>query len=164
MGTKADRAFNTNESVEMNVNAERLLRRIVSDDAADGLGLKKTAMATYDFEEHGGAISAIGLGVTIPDNAVIIRAWYDVLTTCITAGADAGSLAISVEGADDIVAATTVVAGGNVWDAGLHEAIPTGTIANSVKTTGAKEVIATIAVQAFTAGKLRVFFEYVVTG
>ena len=37
----------------------------VSAPAADGLGLLRVARATYDFAEHGGAIGAISLGVTL---------------------------------------------------------------------------------------------------
>lgn len=127
----------------------------------DGLSTYRTARATYDFAEHGGTIGAIGLGVTIPDNAIVTKAYYDVLTTCTSAGADAGTGAISVEGANDIVTATAISAGGNVWDAGIHAAIPDGAAANMVKTSAAREITFTIASQNFTDGKFVVFIEYV---
>lgn len=131
---------------------------------ADGLGVMKIARATYDFDEHGGAISAIGLGVTIPDNAIVCGGFIDVVTTCTTAAADAGTMAIHVQGANDIVTATAVSAGGNIWDAGLHPIVPKANTPEStgIKLTAAREITATIATQAFTAGKFTVFLYYLV--
>jgi len=129
---------------------------------ADGLQARRVARATYDFAEHAGAQGAIGLGVTLPDNAVAVRAWYEVLTTLESSG-DLATIAISAEGANDIVTATAINAGGDVWDAGFHEAIQDGTIAAAIKTSAAKEITATIAVEDVTAGKFIVFVEYVVS-
>jgi len=121
-----------------------------------------TVKAQYDFAELGGTIGAIGLGVTIPDNAIIMRAYVDVLTTCESA-ADTATIALHAEGADDIVAAIAINDGTNPWDAGLHEGIEDGTVANAVKTTAARELTATIAVQDLTAGKFNLFVEYVLS-
>jgi hypothetical protein len=71
-------------------------------------------------------------------------------------------MAISVEGANDIVTATAVSAGGNIWDAGIHDIIPDSTGSTAVKTTQARNVTATIAGQVFTAGKFNVWLEYVI--
>ena len=60
----------------------------VSAPGVDGLGLFRVARATYDFAEHGGAIGAINLGVTIPDNAIVCGGFIDVVTTCTTAAAE----------------------------------------------------------------------------
>ena len=130
--------------------------------AADGLGLFRVARATYDFAEHGGATGAIGLGVTIPDNAIVCGGFIDVVTTCTTAAADAGTMAIHVQTANDIVTATAVSAGGNIWDEGLHAIVPKANTPEStgIKLTAAREVTATIATQAFTAGKFTVFLYY----
>ena len=135
-----------------------------SAPAADGLGFLRVARATYDFAEHGGAISAIGLGVTIPDNAIVCGGFIDVVTTCTTAAADAGTMAIHVQSANDIVTATAVSAGGNIWDAGLHPIVPKANTPEStgIKLTAAREITATIATQAFTAGKFNVFLYYLV--
>ena len=128
----------------------------------DGLGNLRVARATYDFAVNGGAISAINLGVTIPDNAIVCGGFIDVITTCITAGADAGTMAISIQAANDIVSAVAVSAGGNAWDAGLHAIVPK---ANTPETTGIKltadrAITATIATQVFTAGKFVVYLYY----
>ena len=132
-------------------------------EPADGpMSLSRWAKAQYDFAVDGGAVSAIGLGVTIPDNAIIVGGFIEVITTCTTASTDGGTMAISVQGANDIVTATAVSAGGNIWDAGLHDIIPDSTGSTAVKTTAAREVTATIASHAFTAGKFNVWLEYVI--
>jgi hypothetical protein len=121
------------------------------------------ARAVYDFADVGGAIGAITSPVVIPNRAVIIGGFVSVITTCTTAGADAGSMAISVEGANDIVSAITVVNGANAWDAGRQAIVPKRNTpeSTSVKTTAARRVTFTIATQAFTAGKFVVYLEYV---
>tara|TARA_X000001382_G_scaffold129890_3_gene123080 strand:+ start:399 stop:935 length:537 start_codon:yes stop_codon:yes gene_type:complete len=132
-------------------------------EPADGpMSLSRWAKAEYDFAVDGGAISAIDLGVTIPDNAIIVGGFIEVVTTCTTASTDAGTIAISVEGANDIVTATAVSAGGNIWDAGIHDVIPDSTGSTAVKTTAARAVTATIASQVVESGKFNVWLEYVI--
>ncbi len=131
---------------------------------ADGLGFFRVARATYDFAEHGGAIGAINLGVTVPDDAVVCGGFVDVKTTCTTAGADAGTMALHVQGAGDIVAAIAVSDGTNPWDAGLKAIVPKANTPEStgIKLTAARAITATIAGQAFTAGKFTLFLYYLV--
>ena len=124
--------------------------------------VSRWAKAGWDFDADGGAIGAIDLGITIPNNAIIVGGFIEVITTCTTASTDSGTMAISVEGANDIVTATAVSAGGNIWDAGIHDIIPDSTGSTAVKTTSAKNVTATIASHAFTAGKFNVWLEYVI--
>jgi hypothetical protein len=133
----------------------------VSAPGADGLGMLRVARATYDFAEHGGAISAINLGVTIPDNAIVVGGFVDVVTTCTTAGADAGTMAIHVQTANDIVAAVAVSAATD-WDAGIRPIVPKANTPEStgIKLTANRAITATIATQAFTAGKFTVFLYY----
>ena len=132
-------------------------------EPSDGpFSLSRWAKAEYDFAVDAGAISAIDLGVTIPDNAIIVGGFIEVVTTCTTASTDSGTMAISVEGANDIVTATAVSAGGNIWDAGLHDIIPDATGSTAVKTSQAREVTATIATAAFTAGKFNVHLNYII--
>lgn len=119
--------------------------------------------ATYDFAVDGGAIGAIGLGAWVPDNAIIVDSMIDVITTLTTAGADAGTIAVSVEAANDIVAAIAVSDVSNPWDAGLQAGIPVGTVATAIKTTAKREITATIAVQAVTAGKFKVYLQYLLS-
>lgn len=129
---------------------------------ADGLSRVRVATATYDFAEHGGAVGAIDLGVTIPDNAIVLDGMVDVLTT-LTSSTDAATVALSVEGADDIVAAIAIDDVSAPWDAGLQAIVPLGTAATAVKTGAARAVTATIAEEAVTAGKFVVFLRYVLS-
>jgi len=121
------------------------------------------ARAEYNFAVDGGAIGAIASKTVIPKNAIIIGGFVDVLTTCTTAGADAGTMAISVESAGDIVSAIAVSNGANPWDAGRRAIIPKRNTpeSTSIKATAARRVTFTIATQAFTAGRLIVYLEYV---
>ena len=137
----------------------------ISSYAADGLHPKRIARATYDYAEHGGAISTIGLGVTLPDNAIVIRSWYEVITT-LTSATDAATIAIDIPTDDPggIVAAIAISDASNPWDVGLHEATQDGTVANaSVKTTSTRELSVTIGTEEVTAGKFVLFAEYMVS-
>ena len=134
--------------------------------SADGLHTKRIARATYSFAEHGGAVSTIGLGVTIPDNARVVRTWYEVITTLTSnSGTDGATvnLHIPTDDTDGLVAAVAISTG-TPWDAGLHDGIQTGTAATmSEKTTAARELSVTIGVEAIDAAGIVVFFcEYVV--
>src|SRR5688572_9982316 len=88
----------------------------------DGLTVPKIAVATFDPSANTGerTIAAHGLGVYLPDNAIITRAWVDVVTTFTSAGADAGTIALHAQAANDIVAAIAISDASNVWDAGIH--------------------------------------------
>ena len=123
-----------------------------------GLGAVR---ATYDFSVDGGAISAIGLGVTLPDNAIIVGGVVDVITT-LTSATDAATIALSANSADDLVAAIAISNVANPWDAGLQAIIPKSNTPEStgVKLTAAREITATIAVEAVTAGKFEVLLQY----
>lgn len=149
-------------------NAEEVA--VVLDDPAqflpgsslNGLQVAKIARATYDFAVDGGAIGAIGLGVTIPDNAIIKSAVYDVITT-LTSSGDTATIALHIQSADDVVIAVAIGTG-TPWDAGLRAAIPDGgLVTNMFKTTVPREITATIAVEAVTAGKFHLYVEYVVS-
>lgn len=131
---------------------------------ADGLGLLRVAKATFDPSATAGmrTIAAHGLGVTIPDNAIVCGGFVEVLTT-FTSATDAGTVALMVQGANDIVSAIAISNGGNPWDAGLHAIIPKANTPEStgIKLTAAREITATVAVEALTAGKATIFLAYV---
>lgn len=140
---------------------------------------KKVVKATFDATS-GKAIAAHNLGVYIPTGAIITNAFFDVRTTFTSAG-DTATIALSVEGADDLVAAIAINDVSNLWDAGVQ-----GTLAGSaalsvfhasnnptaiqmadsisdsyIKTTADRALTATVATQALTAGVLDLYVEYV---
>ena len=147
-----------------------------------GIQVTKVAMAIFDPSANTAQrpVGAYGLGVYLPDNAVITRAWVDVITTFTSAGADAGTIALHSQAANDIVSAIAISDASNVWDAGLHgsklgfPAIAGSTASDTalevaalfagsyLKLTAEREITATVAVQALTAGKAAIYVEYVV--
>ena len=151
----------------------------------DGLTVAKIAVATFDPSANTGerTIAAHGLGVYLPDNAIITRAWYEVITTFTSAGADAGTIAVKAQGANDLVSAIAISDGTDVWDEGFHGTLTAGTTtlseaapntrtqivnatdiaAGFIKTSAERELIVTVAGQALTAGKLVLYVEYVIS-
>jgi hypothetical protein len=140
----------------------------------------KVAVATYDVSGgDSGATAAHGLGVYIPDNAIITRAWVDVVTTFADGASDSATIALSVQGAGDLVAAIAISNASNVWDAGVRGtkvgafaldgnaltqvAMAAAGAATLIKTTAVREITATVATAALTAGKLNVFVEYLIS-
>ena len=144
-----------------------------------GNQVSQFAMATFDPSGVTGdrTIAAHGLGVYIPINAIITKVWYDVITT-LTSATDAATIALHLQTAGDLVAAIAISDATNVWDAGMHgskvgypnfgadaahdtavevAALFAGTF---VKMTAEREITATVAVEALTAGKVNVFVEY----
>jgi hypothetical protein len=122
-------------------------------------------------------VGAHGLGVYIPDNAIITKAYYDVGTT-FTSADDSATIALSILAADDLVAAIAISAANpGVYDAGIRDCLPGNyalsgdaasaivhaalVAASAIKMTSSKELTATVAVQPLVLGKLRLFVEYV---
>jgi hypothetical protein len=129
--------------------------------SADGdPGTLVVARARYSFAADGGAVGAITLlpSAAIPSGAIIINSFVEVLTAPTSGGA--ATIAVHVEGAGDIVAAAAI--SGAPWSTtGRKAGIPVSA-ATSVKTTAARNVTATIATAALTAGIFDVYLVYVV--
>ena len=129
----------------------------------EGTSRLKSAVATYSFARDGGATGAIVLsgvgaeGAVIPAGSVVTGGYLEVTTTCTSGGS--ATVAPHVEGAADILSA----ASGAVANltAGRKSVIPAGTGTTSVKTTVARNITATIATAALTAGAFRVVLFYV---
>lgn len=122
----------------------------------------KWVRARYSFAADGGAVGTIPLlgASLIPSGAVILGGFVDVVTPPTSGGA--GTLAISVEGAGDIVVAAAV--SGAPWSTtGRKNVVPAWTGATSVKTTQARDVSAVIAAFALTAGVVDVYLAYIET-
>jgi len=122
----------------------------------------KTARGEYNFALDGGAVGTIALmgAANIPLGATIIGGWIEVQTQLTSGGA--ATIAVQVEGAGDIVAATAVA----TWTAGLKKIVPGLTAAAdlsasaAVRTTAARDISIVIAAFALTAGKLSVCLLY----
>lgn len=134
-----------------------------SVQGADGIHPLQVAVATFDASIAGNqSIAAHGMGVTLPAYAIVVGGFFDVNTVFTSAGGNAGTIAISVEGANDIQ--TAAACSGAPYSTINRKAIvpksntPEST---SVKTTQAREITATVAGQVLTAGKLTVYLYFI---
>lgn len=125
------------------------------------MGSRKIARGLYEFALDGGAVGDITLrGDSLPSGAIILDSWVHVDTALTSGGA--ATVAIKTEGAADINAADAI--SGAPWSTtGAKRADLTATTA-PVKTTAARNIVATVATAALTAGKFSVIIEYVELG
>jgi hypothetical protein len=131
-----------------------------------GIGVMQCAIAVFDPSGNAAHLTqaAHGLGVTIPDNAVIVGGFVDVNTTfeSTAGGTDKATIALHVESANDFVSAVAIETG-TPWDAGRQAAIPKINTpeTTAIKLTDNREITATVGVCALTAGKATVYVFYV---
>ncbi len=152
---------------------------------ANAINRRRVAKATFDTagtDSAGAAnttVAAHALGEIIPSGAIITAAYIDVVTT-FTSATDAATIAIKIQTAGDAVVAIAISDASNVWDAGIH-----GTLLNApdlgadaahdsalevialdaatkLKLTANREITATVAVEALTAGKAYIYVEYMI--
>jgi hypothetical protein len=134
--------------------------KVADSDGTSGLGVCKHAVALWDFDTDGGAIGAITLtdAVTIPDNAVVQLINYDVLATCTSAGADAGTLVVGLATDGALSTAVAISDGSNPLDIGPHLGAVLTPI--PVKSTAARLVNVTAGAQNLTGGKVAFNLQY----
>lgn len=126
-------------------------------------GVAQIQLGIFDFAVQGGVIGAYAISPVIPAKALIKRVDYEVITT-FTSATDGATIALKIEGANDIKTAIAISNGANPWDAGVPLVTSiTGATATWVKTTVERQVTLTSAVEALTAGRLRVYVEYVMS-
>lgn len=182
--TKTAHGFSTGDCV--NVSTSTTLPTGISADT--GYYVNRVSSSTfklYDTRAHavaGGAtglvnITAAGagnhtfaslvgigshyLGATLPDNALVIGGGIEVITGYADDDNDSATLAISINSANDLVTATAISAGGNIWDAGNRDIVPDSTGTTAIKLTADRELTLTIADDQLTAGKMRVWLMYI---
>ena len=136
----------------------------IADDAITNAKLGPTALKSlkfqYDFADLGGAAEAITLtddadaAQTIPDNAVIVRAYIEGITSAASSGS--ATVKLGITGDDDCLIAATDFDNGE-FDATTVTALTAGI---PIRTTTAVSVLATVAVAALTAGKFNIWVEY----
>jgi len=137
------------------------------------------AVATWDFAIHGGATGdspiALTTNTVIPDNAVIWKVIYEVVTE-LTSTSNTGTIKFSLPADGDLTDALTASAGAEL---GIYEGKPgnfgldgnemnaaamaTAKEATYVKSTAARKIQAEIATNNLTAGKIDVLVFYEVT-
>jgi hypothetical protein len=142
--------------------------------SADGLGNLRCARFTFDPSATAGmrTVAAHGLGVTLPDNAVVLGGGVEILTTFHSpstgAGVDKATIALHIQGANDLITATAIESG-TFWDAVawkvvVPDAMAAAGVATAIKLTAAREVTATVGVDPLDAGKLIGWLYYVIGG
>jgi len=133
-------------------------------NAHAGTKINLTTVGTGVGTMQKGALG-ISLGKIIPANHVVVNGTYKVVTTGASpTGVDNGSLAISIEGANDLVSAA-LISTGTTWDAaGLIQMVPDlATVGDYKTTTTDRHITFTTAADAWTAGKLHVYLDVVPT-
>ncbi len=125
---------------------------------AEGTALR-CARAIFDPSTNAGerTQTAHGLGVIIPINAWLVMTWYDVVTDFHDGVSDLATIALHVQSAGDLRAATAVVSN---YTAGKHQGAFSYGNSPQLKLTAAREITATVAVQNLTAGKMAVYVLY----
>lgn len=117
--------------------------------------------AEYDVTGgDSGTIAAHDLGVLLPDNAVIVRAAIEVITGFDSvAHGETVSLGVASDDTAGILALSDL--GSTGFTASVQD---DGLAANySEKTTAARQLIATVAGETATAGKLLLWVEYIIS-
>ena len=137
--------------------------------SVNGLGALRVARFTYDTagtDSAGAAnttVAAHGTGVTIPIYGIVVGGFIDV-NTAFDSAAGSATIAIKVEGANDIISAVAVGDTGSPFGSiGRKAIVPKANTpeSTSVKASAAREITCTVAVQALTAGKLTGYLYYV---
>lgn len=108
----------------------------------------------YDFAKNGGATGSIKLGHKIPNNAVIERCFFEIITA-FTTTTGTGRINLTVESNGDLKAdvdADTL--------SGINECLQAGAAANMVKLTTDREIILSVSSEAITAGKFVLYLDY----
>jgi hypothetical protein len=107
-------------------------------------------------------IAAHGTGVTLPANAIVVGGFFDVNTAFTSADTNTGTIAISVEAANDIQTAAAV-SGAPYSTIGRKAIVPKANTpeSTSVKTTVAREITCTVAVAALLTGRLTGYLYFV---
>lgn len=134
----------------------------------DGLGALRVARFTFDTEGEDSAgaanttVAAHPTGVTLPIHAIVVGGFVDVNTAFTSENTNNATIAIKVEGANDIISAAAV-SGAPYSSIGRKAIVPKANTpeSTSVKATAAREITCTVATSVLTAGKLTGYIYYV---
>lgn len=125
----------------------------------DGVSPHKIAQATYDYSVYGGAVGDIALtGVSLPDKAIITRSYIHIYQPITPANA---TVALRLQSTGDILTATPATSlQGSFMDGTSTGASTVFKRLNAGLPLGVK---LTVGQNALTAGKFKVFLEYVMS-
>lgn len=148
------------------IGAGKVTEAMLVTPGTVGLLAQRRAYAVFNPTAVSGdrTIAAHALSATIPIKSFITGAWYWVETTA-TSASDAGTIAFSLEGANDLVSAIAISDGSNPWDTTAKpvECVTVvETTSTFLKTTASRALTATVAIEALTAGKIHIWVDYMV--
>jgi hypothetical protein len=143
---------------------------LVLDPASDRARLPN-GINVARFEYSPTAVPASGgigphlISAALPDNALVLYGIVEILETFTDGIDDSGTMALHVEGANDLITATAI-SSGTFWDAVktkavVPDALRLAGIATAIKLSAARQITMTVAVRAVTAGKLVGWLFYV---
>ena len=140
---------------------------IIGDPSIAGNSFLRVARFLFDTagKDAAGAnnttVAAHSTGVTIPANAIVVGCFFDV-NTLFDSTNHTSTIAISVEGANDIQTAAAV-SGAPYSSIGRKAIVPKANTpeSTSVKASVARAITCTVAVEALTVGKLTGYLYYV---
>ena len=131
--------------------------------SVNGLGSLRVARFVFDAAVVGNrTIAAHGTGVTLPIHAIVVGGFIDVNTLFTSDATNAGTGAIHVQAANDVISAAAV-SGAPYSSIGRKAITPKANTpeSTSLKATAAREIICTVAVEALLTGKLTGYLYYV---
>jgi hypothetical protein len=138
----------------------QLLKDFVS--GAKGLGALRCARFEFDASIVANrTIAPHGTGVKLPIHAIVVGGFVDV-NTAFTSATNAGTIAIHVQAANDIISAAAV-SGAPYSTIGRKAIVPKANTpeSTSVKATAEREITCTVAIEALLTGKLTGYLFYV---
>lgn len=140
-------------ATELNTNS--VIAAKVLSPSTDALNVSRHARGTYDVAD-GGAPGTHSTGITLPDNAIVTKAWVEVVTAGVRGSS--GTIAFHIQAANDIYTATA-----SHLSVGFKPGAQTGTSSAFTKLTAARTIVADVATATMSAGKFIVYAEYVVS-
>jgi len=137
-------------------------------NAMAGTAINITATAGSDTAAHTvkknvfGDFNLLGNGVLIPNGAIVTRTFYKVYTTFTSPTTDNATLALTLNAANDIKTATAIKTAGDAWDAAAPVVgAQDNAIGNFLILTDDRALLLQIGAEEITAGKIKVFVEYI---
>lgn len=125
---------------------------------------QKNAKYVFKYDVTGGDSGTAGVKTlgTLPKNFIITQAFIHVLTT-FTSATDAATIKLGYTGADTAFDAAIAISDGtNPWDAAaprVADNAADGVVTNFITAAAGDAVLATVATETLTAGKLLVVIE-----
>ena len=123
--------------------------------------VSRWARISYNFNSNGGLQGTINLTGTIPNNAIIIGGFVDIITS-FSSSSNSASCSLSLESTDDLVASIAINNGSSPWSIGIKSIVPNGTGGNAIKLSSDNTVDLAISSEDLTAGTFDLWLEYLI--